>query len=244
MIDYDLLATDYAAHRRVHPEVVRSLVSGVQLKPESRVLEIGCGTGNYARAIHQLAGCRCWGVDPSVEMLSHTSSESRSLEFQAGSAEQLPFEDHQFDLAFSVDVIHHVDDLVTACREAHRVLDSGGRLCTVTDSESIIRNRRPLASYFPQTVDVDLSRYPSIAELRRIMQQVGFRAIDQQMVQLPYQTEDIQIYRDKAFSCLHLIPDDAFQTGIAAMERDLQEGPIQCLSQYALLWGTKVSQQR
>ncbi|OFX26719.1 MAG: hypothetical protein A2Z07_02230 [Armatimonadetes bacterium RBG_16_67_12] len=44
-------------------------------------------------------------------------------------------------------------------------------------------------------------------------------------------------YRDRAFSSLHLIPQEAFARGLARMEQDLREGPIHCVSRYLLLWG-------
>jgi hypothetical protein len=50
---------------------------------------------------------------------------------------------------------------------------------------------------------------------------------------------DIQIYRDKAFSALHLISERAFARGIARMEQELNRGPLPCIARYTLLWGTK-----
>jgi hypothetical protein len=67
----------------------------------------------------------------------------------------------------------------------------------------------------------------------------GFVALDEQTVECTYVLADIQIYRDKAFSALHLISEEAFQRGIARMERDLRQGPILCTPRYTLLWGTK-----
>ncbi len=40
----------------------------------SRVLELGCGTGNYIYALQSLTGCAAWGLDPSTEMLSEARS--------------------------------------------------------------------------------------------------------------------------------------------------------------------------
>ena len=101
------------------------------------------------------------------------------------------------------------------------------------------RHRQPLAVYFPQTVDADLERYPTIADLRGVMHDHGYGEIDETTVKHAYQQADGLAYRDRAFSVLHLIPDEAFQRGIDQMERDLRAGPIPGVSRYLLLWGTE-----
>ena len=73
------------------------------------------------------------------------------------------------------------------------------------------------------------------------MEQVGFGEIAESTVEFAYQLTDLQAYREKAFSALLFIPEEAFQSGIERMERDLRSGPIQCVSRYLLLWGTKLS---
>jgi len=239
VIDYDRIASQYAQHRQVHPAVLKNLLSTSRVGGASRVLEVGCGTGNYIIALEALAGSSCWGIDPSEQMLSRAGEGSRTIHFQPGQAERLDFPPDFFDLVFSVDVIHHVGDCFACFREAYRVLKAGGKVCTVTDSEWIIRHRQPLAAYFPETIDVELGRYPRIVELGDIMERVGFGAITEDTVEFAYQLTDIQAYRDKAFSALLLIPETAFQRGIERMEQDLRTGPIQCVSRYLLLWGTK-----
>ncbi len=138
-----------------------------------------------------------------------------------------------------MDVIHHLGDRLAYFREAYRVLRADGKACTVTDSEWIIRHRQPLAVYFPETVEIELGRYPRIAELRDIMERVGFGEMTESTVEFAYPLTDIQAYRDKAFSALLLIPEAAFQRGIERMEQDLRTGRIQCVSRYLLLWGAK-----
>jgi SAM-dependent methyltransferase len=238
-LDYDALADDYAKHRGVHPGVLRDLVSGGRLDSASRVLEVGCGTANYLAAVHDVARCSSSGVDPSEQMLAQARSRGVHLQLSQGRAEHLAFAGESFELVFSVDVIHHVADRERYHREAYHVLAPGGRLCTITDSEEIIRSRRPLSTYFPETVAVDLARYPPIASLREMMSRAGFQAIGEANVTFVSSTTDIRRYRDKAFSCLHLIPQDAFERGIRRMEDDLRHGPIACASSYVLLWGAK-----
>jgi ubiquinone/menaquinone biosynthesis C-methylase UbiE len=239
MIDYDKIASEYARHRRVHPGVLESLFSTGGVGSVSKILEVGCGTGNYIVALESLAGCSCWGIDPSQQMLSRAGERSEKIGFQTGQAERIDFPPGFFDLVFSVDVIHHVGNRREYFREAYRVLKAGGKVCTVTDSEWIIRHRQPLAAYFPETVGPELDRYSRIAELRELMEQAGFGQVAENLVAYSYQLTDIQAYRDKAFSSLHLIREDDFQRGIERMERDLRAGPIQCVSRYLLLWGTK-----
>jgi len=239
MIDYSRSVSEYARHRHAHPDVLRNLLMVSGVGRVSAVLEVGCGTGNYIVALESVARCPCWGIDPSAAMLSRARERSDNIIFQPGEAERLDFPTGSFDLVFSVDVVHHIKNRVQYFSEAHRVLKSGGRVCTVTDSEWIIRHRQPLAAYFPETVAVDLERYPRVAELRATMSRVGFEEIVENVVELSYQLTDIQAYRDKAFSCLRLIPEEAFRTGIAQMEQALRSGPIPCVSRYLLLWGAK-----
>jgi len=70
MIDYDKIVSDYARHRRVHPKVLEGLVTTGGIGAASKVLEVGCGTGNYIVAVQGLVGCSCWGIDPAEQMLS------------------------------------------------------------------------------------------------------------------------------------------------------------------------------
>ena len=238
-VDYDKLASDYAQYRQVHPEVLKHIISADNLGRDSKVLEVGCGTGNYILALGRLVGCQCWGIDPSKGMLAEAGSRSGGVHFQVDRAEDMGFPPDFFDLVFSVDVIHHVEDRPAYFQEAYRVLADGGNVCTVTDSEWIIRQRQPLADYFPETIESELDRYPGISELRGLMEQAGFDGVSKELVEFPYQLKDIRAYRDKTYSALHIISEDAFQRGIDRMQRDLRVGPISCVSRYVLLWGTK-----
>ena len=76
MIDYDRIAAEYARSRRIHPQVLRDLVSTGGIGPSSTVLEVGCGTGNYIVEISRLTGCSGHGLDPSEEMLARVGTRS------------------------------------------------------------------------------------------------------------------------------------------------------------------------
>lgn len=238
-IDYNQIAFDYARHRRVHPEIISELVTAAPINSKSRVLEIGCGTGNYINTLQEITRCRSWGIDPHEQMLSIARESNPNVTHLSGSAENLEFPPESFDLVFSVDVIHHISDREKHFQEAYRVLAKGGRICTATDSEEIIRNRMPMTIYFPETVEVELKRYPRIADLREYMRAAGFTSLSETLVSYRYTLTDAGRYRDKAFSALHLISDEAFQRGMERLERDLQRGPITGVSRYILCWAVR-----
>ena len=238
-IDYDEMAVDYAQHRRIHPGVFMSLLKAASGITSPRLLEVGCGTGNYIIALHEALDCTCEAIDPSSEMLAYARARNTPVHFLPGQAEKLDFPESIFNLVFSVDVIHHVDDRAAYFREASRILKRAGLICTVTDSEDIIRARQPMALYFPEAVEPEVNRYPRIPILYQMMEAAGFKDIHDTQVEHRTTIQDIQAYRDKAFSSLYLQSQEAFEKGIRRMAADLLLGPIPVISRYLLLWGTR-----
>ena len=240
MSHYDAagIAADYARHRRVHPGVLSALLETGALGPASCVLEVGCGTGNYLRALVASSGCQAVGVDPSSHMLEQSRTQGGGIRYQVGDAEALAI-DGPFDLIYSVDVIHHVGNPAAFFQRAHGLLRPGEQLCTATDSAEIIGAREPLSTYFPETVEADLARYPSLDTLRQLLAGAGFQDMQERVVAFACTLTDTCPYRDKAFSCLHLIPEGAFQRGLARLEADLSRGPVRAVARYALLWAKR-----
>lgn len=94
-----------------------------------RLLEVGCGMGTdllqFARG-----GARVTGVDltpRSVELSRrHLEIYGQQGDFALSDAENLPFADESFDVAYSNGVLHHTPDTARAVKELHRVLRPGG----------------------------------------------------------------------------------------------------------------------
>lgn len=93
--------------------------------PEGRlVLDVGCGAGNMA---HHLAHYgRVIGVDLFQKPLE--VARQRGLDVRQGSADDLPFEDGQFDLVTLLDTVEHVPNEHGVFSEGYRVLKPGGKL--------------------------------------------------------------------------------------------------------------------
>jgi ubiquinone/menaquinone biosynthesis C-methylase UbiE len=238
-VDYDHHAGAYAGHRRVHPGVVEALIADGPITATTRILDVGCGTGSYAAVLSARTGCRFSGVEPSERMRDRARDAASWDSLAEGTAERLPFASGQFDLVMSTDVIHHVGHRDAFFREAMRVLVPGGRVVTVTDSHDDIPRRRPLSSHFPETVPIELDRYPATSQLVAEMSGAGFQDIRLSQVSNEYELNDIQPYRNKAFSSLLLLDDEAFARGLRQLEDGLAQGPIPCISLYTMIWGSK-----
>lgn len=238
-LDYDNLAAEYARHRRPYPGLVEHIIERAGIGPSSAVLEVGCGTANHLAAVRRLAGAKCTGVEPSAQMIEQAAGHPEELDLRQGTAEGLDFPDGSFDLVMSVDMIHYVREPLRYFERARAVLKPGGYLVTVTDSEWVIRNRLPIARYFPAIVAVEFGRYHPIPALAGDLALAGFGDLYEQVVESSYQLTDASRFRDKSYSCLHLISEAEFAAGLAALESDLAAGPVPGNLRSLALWGRR-----
>ena len=239
MQDYNHLAHDYAAHRRAEPIVIAALIAGGAVGEATRVLEVGCGTGNYIAAIAAETGCSANGVDVSTEMLAFARRRRPGVTLRECPAERIELPDGVFDFVYSVDAIHHFASTSDFYCEAARVLAPGGRIASVTHSAALLRVGAVLSRYFPETIEANIARYPPLGQLKDEMASAGFAEIDDQVVTFEAEITDAEMYASKANSTLHLISKEAFERGMARLRRDLAEGPIRGTRAYLVLWGAK-----
>jgi SAM-dependent methyltransferase len=238
-VDYDDLAAEYAQHRRVYPHLVEHILERSGVTGNSTVLEVGCGTANHLAAVRRATGARCVGVEPSAQMRRQAATHPEDLELREGTAETLDFPDGTFDLIMSVDVVHYIRDPLRYYQRAFAALRPGGSIVTVTDSEWVIRNRMPIARYFPGIVDVEFGRYQPVPALAGSMALAGFDGLYERVIESEYELRDAARFRDRSYSCLHLISDEEFAAGLAALEADLAHGPVPGNLRSVALWGRR-----
>jgi arsenite methyltransferase len=126
------------------PDVVeqrRATRALLALRPGERVLDIGSGPGFLAAEMAAEVGPegKVVGVDPSDSMLEMGRRRDAPVEFVAGDAVALPFDDESFDAVASTQVYEYVAEMPAALAEARRVVRTGGRLLILdTDWDSIV----------------------------------------------------------------------------------------------------------
>jgi len=145
----------------------------------------------------------------------------------------------EIDFIFNVDAIHHFQDRTRAFREIARLLLDKGTVCIATDSEEIIRNRKPLSTYWPETIDLELARYPRIDALDVELRGAGLHNLRHEEVSTTGRLRDLSPYRAKVFSALRLLSEDDYERGLRRLETDFAKGPILFVSRYFLLWAKR-----
>lgn len=110
-----------------------ALLEQLDIEPETRVIDIGCGIGGTARHVAQHHGARVVGVDLTEEYVDTARYLSTAVElgelthFQAGTATDLPVMDDSFDVALMLHVGMNIEDKMAVFRSAARVLSPGGQ---------------------------------------------------------------------------------------------------------------------
>lgn len=108
----------------------------------SRILDIGCGTGDLTRlAAHHYVASRVTAADFTAAMIERAvartpvGSVRDRIDFARSTALALPFRDGSFDVVMSAFVVRNLPRLPEALKELARVLVPGGSLLTLEITE-------------------------------------------------------------------------------------------------------------
>jgi trans-aconitate 2-methyltransferase len=105
------------------------LLALTQPIPGGRAVDLGCGTGELTRALHQkVQAAETLGLDSSAEMLARSQAfAGAGLSFTRGDIAAFA-EDGSFDLIFSNAALHWVDDHPALLARLTRALRKAGQL--------------------------------------------------------------------------------------------------------------------
>ena len=95
------------------------------LKPNHRILEVGCGIGNIVFELTK-QGHDIIGRDISSEAIAYGQKKYPDIKIEAQPAEELKFENETFDIVLSFDLFEHVVQIDKHISEVSRVLSPGG----------------------------------------------------------------------------------------------------------------------
>ncbi len=122
------------------------------LKPNSRILELGCGLGTlWQKNLDRIpADSTITLSDFSPGMLQEAQrnlhGSSPSFTFQIVDAQSNPFETARFDTVIANNMLYHVPDRQRALSEVHRILKGDGRFYASTFGQASFSAMRRLVN--------------------------------------------------------------------------------------------------
>jgi len=228
-INYNEISKIYDDVREQDLPIINNFINELEITKETTILDVGCGTGNYAMALEKITEAKMYGIEPSEGMLLRAKEKKSGIIFKTGSAGEIPYEDRKFEFIYMTDVIHHVPDIVAMFKEFRRVLKEGGKICICTQSHRQI-DLRYMSEFFPATAVADKSRYPDVDEIIEAAMKNGLSHLKTEVVcegdGAELGAEYIELIEKKGFSMLHLIDDAAYRSGLDAVKNAIGNGTI------------------
>jgi ubiquinone/menaquinone biosynthesis C-methylase UbiE len=248
---YTRLATNYDknwTHSETFADwMTREIVGGLRLAPQSRIADIGCGTGLYTRRIHSLAAPQqpilC--VDPSEAMLAQIPDYPQFRKVHA-SAEQLTQPKDRpgaatealgaLDAILIKEAIHHVSsarrtDVIKGLTE---FLAPGGHLLVVMLP---VRIEYPL---FADALKTFEALQPDPAAIADDMRTSGLDVIlsyREFALEIP-KARFLTMVRNRYMSLLATFSDDQINAGVAEIDATHTEQILAFSDRFAFVLGT------
>ena len=156
------------------------LATLAQLKPDLRILDVGCGLGGSVRYLASEHGCHTTGIDLTHEYVDVATALatlvglSEAVTFHQGSALDLPFDDDSFDVVWTEHVQMNIEDKAQFYREIARVLRSKGTLAF----HDVFQGTGGEPHYpVPWAEQASISFLAPTDTVRQTLEQIGFQIV-------------------------------------------------------------------
>ena len=124
-----------------------------------RVLDVGCGPGILTRELVARLGAEAvTAADPSESFVDAARRTLPGVRVVRASAEELPFEEGEFDAAIAQLVVHHMADPVAGLTQMRRVTRRGGTVAACV--WDLAGGQAPLSAFWRAAHELD----PGVAD--------------------------------------------------------------------------------
>ncbi|EYE88761.1 hypothetical protein Q428_06260 [Fervidicella metallireducens AeB] len=235
--NYDNTVTKYDI------DVLNNFLEKAKITSSSKILDIGCGTGNYAIEIKKITNCETYGLDISEAVISKALEKDKTVNWILCDALHTPFENNFFDFIYMTDVIHHILNIDKLFIEINRILKNKGKICINTQSHRQI-DLRFNSEFFPESAILDKMRYPDVEKIILTAQRYGLSFIKEDIIgqdnEIILDSKYLDSVEKRQYPMFHLISDKCYHYGIAEIRTQLLNGPIiRKTSGTTSIWFTK-----
>jgi ubiquinone/menaquinone biosynthesis C-methylase UbiE len=183
--DLDPVVQEYAAQARDYDRTwsfyieatTQETLKRLPMSPRSRVLDIGCGTGELLRRLRaRYPEAILAGLDPVAEMLRMAAEKlSGDEDLRVGYADSLPWAAASFDVVVSCNMFHYINHPIPALHEMARVLRPGGTVVLTDWCDDYLACR--LCNLYLRLTNRAFYKTYREAECRSLLQAAGYRDV-------------------------------------------------------------------
>lgn len=230
-VDYDgRMARGYDAGRELlpHAEAAWRSVVAPYVPDQGVVVDIGAGTGRFAKRFAGDFGARVVAVEPASGMRDAgiDATNETGVRWVAGRAESLPVRSATADVVWMCCVVHYVD-LAASGSEAARLLRPGGRVLV----RSVFPDRfddLTWLRWFPTARAIDEERMPTVDAVVDAWRRCGLTL--QERIRSEHRvagnfSDLADRLQHRSISTLELISDEEFTAGLDALRADAATTP-------------------
>ncbi|MCK4912702.1 MAG: malonyl-ACP O-methyltransferase BioC [Candidatus Omnitrophica bacterium] len=168
-------AWDYDQHSKVQNFCASTLIERVKGKSFSKILDIGCGTGNYTKLLREkFSKAKIVAIDISSEMIKVAKKklEDKEIEFIVADAQEFRLEE-EFDLISSNASFQWFQDLKLDLIKYREALSAGGTILFSTfGPETFFQLHSCLKEFLNKPVAISASNFLKRAEIERILKDI------------------------------------------------------------------------
>ena len=202
----------------------------------AQVVDVGSGTGRFARLLAETLAAQVVGVEPSTRMRAVAVRDNAHphVRYADGSAERIPLDDASCDAALLSHVAHHMGDQEACARELWRVLRPGAPVVLVgVLPESL--GALPFLRFFPTARPIADRQSAALGALIEQLTRAGFEPVAREAIEQEL-APDLRAYAERigkrAISTLELIDDADFEAGLRRLRETAgRAGPATAVSE-------------
>lgn len=121
-------ATDYSYINIIKPWVIKKVIC--QTKPESNIMDIGCGCGYLTNAIYENGRQKIRGVDISLSSVDYAQKKYPNITFLCQDICEVEI-NQSFDLCLAVMVLNNIPQIEKFFSATRKLLHPSGRIIVV-----------------------------------------------------------------------------------------------------------------
>ena len=220
-ISYSEISKTYDNHRSYTEFHMEPLIRFAALKDGMKILDVGCGTGNFSATLREHINIESFGIDISLKMLQ--KAKAKTLDVLCANVDfGLPFNERTFDAVIGSYFLHYIKNRGTLIEDCFRVLKDDGPLIFLTSSHDQIEQLHPvLQEFFPSLIEKDKERFPDIPELDCFFKAAGFTKIRHEELtidKIPIDMSYLEKVKNKFVSTFFLLTKEEFNEGVEKLE--------------------------